>query len=133
MECSAEYVKQAGCKMQLHSPSEAYGTTIEKLKKSMIRVISHQLIILENQPPHMIEDIKVNELLGANAISGHDQGRQIHVQISLSQGSSCPPSIVKPSSLNYKISLRQAVEEFVKKESKIEDFVVIVEECPDEL
>jgi hypothetical protein len=40
---------------------------------------------------------------------------------------------VKPSSLNYKISLRQAVEEFVKKESKIEDFVVIVEECPDEL
>jgi hypothetical protein len=45
----------------------------------MIRVISHQLIILENQPPHMIEDIKVNELLGANAISGHDQGRQIHV------------------------------------------------------
>jgi len=36
---------------------------------------------------------------------------------------------VKPSSLNFKISLRQAVEEFVKKESKIEDYQIMVEEC----
>lgn len=36
---------------------------------------------------------------------------------------------MKPSSLNFKISLRQAVEEFVKKESKIEDYQIMVEEC----
>jgi hypothetical protein len=31
--------------------------------------------------------------------------------------------------LNYKISLRQGVEEFVKKESKIDDYQIFVEEC----
>ena len=36
---------------------------------------------------------------------------------------------MKPSSLNYKISLKQAVEEFLKKESKIEDFELVVQEC----
>ena len=30
--------------------------------------------------------------------------------------------------MNYKISLRQAVEEFIKKEAKVEDFTIIVEE-----
>jgi hypothetical protein len=29
---------------------------------------------------------------------------------------------VKPSSLNYKIGLKAAAEEFLKKESKIEDY-----------
>lgn len=36
--------------------------------------------------------------------------------------------IIKPSSLNYKISLKQAVEEYLKKEIKFDDFVVVVEE-----
>jgi hypothetical protein len=62
MECSAEYIKPTGCKMQLHNTTEAYGTSIEKLKRTMNRVISHQLIILENQPAQMIEDIIVTEL-----------------------------------------------------------------------
>jgi hypothetical protein len=31
--------------------------------------------------------------------------------------------------LNYKISLRQGAEEFVKKESKIDDYQIFVEEC----
>lgn len=47
----------------------------------------------------------------------------------LPTGQACPPSILKPSSLNYKISLRSAVEEFMKKESKIEDYQLLVEEC----
>ena len=72
MELSGENEKNNGCKMQLHVPSEVYGTTIEKLRKTMNRVISHQLIILENQPPYMIEDIIVKELTGSSAISGHD-------------------------------------------------------------
>jgi hypothetical protein len=62
MECSAEYIKPSGCKMQVHNASEAYGMSIEKLKRTMNRVISHQLIILENQPSQMIEDIVVTEL-----------------------------------------------------------------------
>lgn len=37
---------------------------------------------------------------------------------------------MKPSSLNYKIGLETAVKEFVKKESKIEDYEIMVEECP---
>lgn len=122
MECSAEAAKSNGCKMQLHTPSVAFGMSMDKLRKTLNRVITHQLIILENQPPQMIEDIKGSELHGTNAICGHDQGRQIQVQITLAQGSTCASSIVKPSSLNYKICLRQAVEEFVKKESKIEDY-----------
>jgi hypothetical protein len=36
---------------------------------------------------------------------------------------------VKPSSLNYKIGLKTAVEEFLKKESKIDDYQIFVEEC----
>jgi hypothetical protein len=30
--------------------------------------------------------------------------------------------------LNYKISLKQAVEDYIKKEAKTEDFVILVEE-----
>jgi hypothetical protein len=33
------------------------------------------MIILENQSPQMIEDIKVTELQGSNATAGHDQGK----------------------------------------------------------
>lgn len=36
------------------------------------------------------------------------------------------PIIIKPSSLNYKISLKQAVDDFIKKESKIDDYTVVV-------
>ena len=32
--------------------------------------------------------------------------------------------IIKPSSLNYKITLKQAVEDYIKKEAKIEDFEI---------
>ena len=39
-----------------------------------------------------------------------------------------PASIIKPSSLNYKISLKLAVQEFIKKESKIDNFTVMVME-----
>lgn len=52
------------------------------------------------------------------------------MQISFLSGTVCPPTIVKPSSLNYKISLKSAVEEFVKKESKIDNYQIHVEECP---
>lgn len=44
------------------------------------------------------------------------------------QANNSPLQIIKPSSLNYKISLKQAVEEFIKKEAKVEDYTIIVEE-----
>jgi hypothetical protein len=50
------------------------------------------------------------------------------VQILYANNNACPPQILKPSSLNYKISLKQAVEEFIKKESKIDDFTIVVDE-----
>lgn len=63
---------------------------------------------------NMIEDIKVTE---ASCGSDHH-----NIHISFAQTQSCPANIVKPSSLNYKIGLKTAVEEFLKKETKIDDF-----------
>ena len=41
MECSAEYLAPSGCKMQLHAPSEAYGMSAEKQRKTLQRVVTH--------------------------------------------------------------------------------------------
>ena len=41
--------------------------------------------------------------------------------IKLSEGSSQPASIVRPSSLNYKISLSEAVVDFIKKDMPLLD------------
>ena len=91
MECSAEYLAPSGCKMQLHAPSEAYGMSAEKQRKTLQRVVTHQLIILENQPSQMIEEIKFQDGVGGSgSSSGHDQGKHLNVQILLAQGSSCP-------------------------------------------
>lgn len=68
----------------------------------------------------MIEEIRVTDSTTAHGTTSNDH--QVHVQIQYASGTSCPSSIVKPSSLNYKIGLKTAVEEFLKKESKIQDF-----------
>ena len=98
--------------------------SIDKQRKTYKRGITHPLIILENQPPSMIEEIKVTDNGNDN-----DKYQSLQVQIILASGSACPSTIVKPSSLNYKISLRSAVEEFVKKESKIDDYQIMVQDC----
>lgn len=41
--------------------------------------------------------------------------------IKLSEGNSQPSSIVRPSSLNYKISLSEAVVDFIKKDMPLLD------------
>lgn len=49
--------------MQLHLPCETYGSNnIEHQRKTLKRVVTHQLIILENQLPQMIEDFKIKDL-----------------------------------------------------------------------
>lgn len=80
----------------------------------------------------MIEEIKVEEIIHHNqqqtTSSDLSKTSQLTVQIIFAQNSQCPANIVKPSSLNYKIGLKAAAEEFLKKESKIEDYQIVVEE-----
>lgn len=45
--------------------------------------------------------------------------------IKISEGTSQPSSLVRPSSLNYKISLSEAVNDFVKKEWPCNDDQVV--------
>lgn len=74
----------------------------------------------------MIEEITVETLGGHHEPSQSNElskTTQLAVKIVFAQSASnCPSIIVKPSSLNYKIGLKTAVEEFIRKESKIEDF-----------
>ena len=80
--------------------------SVEKQRKVLDRAITHQLIVLENPPPIPNEDAKNKEQDGENNNSAVP-----------AVPTNMP--IIKPSSLNYKISLRQAVEDFIKKESNI--------------
>ena len=41
--------------------------------------------------------------------------------VKLAEGSAQPPTLVRPSSLNYKISLSEAVTDFIKKDMPILD------------
>lgn len=72
----------------------------------------------------MIEDIRIVPTPGQS----HQTPDGYVIQIQSSLGQSCPSNIVKPSSLNYKIGLKTAVEEFLKKENKIDDYQIVVEE-----
>lgn len=41
--------------------------------------------------------------------------------VKLAEGTAQPPSLVRPSSLNYKISLSEAVTDFIKKDMPLQD------------
>lgn len=41
--------------------------------------------------------------------------------VKLAEGSAQPPTLVRPSSLNYKISLSEAVADFIKKDMPLQD------------
>lgn len=110
-----EYENQNGCDVKVHEVSETFQLEADKEKKITDRIIAHQLIILENTGnDQYIEKIAVREFnknLGANEST-----------ITLTKGNGQQPSqIVRPSSLNYKISLREAVGEFIKKDMPLQD------------
>ena len=84
----------------------------EKEKKVSDRIIAHQLIILENTNNRYIESIN---------IKSSDDDKKGGSSIKLTEMSSAPSTMVKPSSLNYKISLNEATNDFVKKEMSIQD------------
>jgi hypothetical protein len=74
------------------------------------RIIAHQLIILENPTGHIIEKILLEEKNKNGAVAGTG------MCITANEQNQNSPSIVRPSSLNYKISLIEAVKNFIMKE-----------------
>lgn len=63
---------------------------------------------MENTTKHCMDNIKIREF--------NEKMDEKESTIKLSEGSSQPTSIVRPSSLNYKISLSEAVVDFIKKD-----------------
>lgn len=110
---------ESGCETQVHEVSQTYNLDPGKEKKITDRIIAHQLIILEQTGNKTIEKISIKD---NNAPSGADDKGST---IKLSEGNSQPSSLVRPSSLNYKISLAEAVNDFIKKDMPCNDDQVI--------
>lgn len=101
----------SGCLTQLHETRSIYGVDQSKEKKIIDRIIAHQLIILENPMSSFIEQIRLEEK-GKN---GPMQGTGMAITVKDATPGQTP-TIVRPSSLNYKISLLEAVNTFITKE-----------------
>lgn len=101
----------SGCQTQLHETRSIYNVPKEKQKKIIDRIIAHQLIILENPTGAIIEKIKLEE----KSKHGPVAGTGLCVTVT-EQNPQIYPPIVRPSSLNYKISLIEAVKNFIAKE-----------------
>jgi hypothetical protein len=101
----------SGCQTQLHETKYIYNVPKHKEKKIIDRIIAHQLIILENPTQAFIESIKLEEK-GKN---GPVPGTGIAVT-AREANPGHTPLIVRPSSLNYKIGLLEAVRNFISKE-----------------
>jgi len=97
----------------VHEVSQPYQLDASKDKKITDRIIAHQLIILETTGNKYIEHIKIREF--------NDKMDEKSSTIKLSEGNSQPSSLVRPSSLNYKISLSEAVNDFIKKDMPLSD------------
>lgn len=95
----------------VHEVSETYQLDAAKEKKITERIIAHQLIILEHTSKQCIDAIKIREF-------NPDMDAK-EATIKMSEGSTQPGSIVRPSSLNYKISLSEAVVAFIKKDMPV--------------
>ena len=77
---------------------------------------------MENTGNKYIEKIQIGEF--ANCESKEE--RQALETVKLTEGNGAQPSsLVRPSSLNYKISLSEAVMDFIKKDMNLQDDQVI--------
>jgi hypothetical protein len=103
---------QTGCETQVHEVSTTFEMDPAKEQKVTDRIIAHQLIILETTGNKYIEAVKIKEF---NQLDDKTS------TIKLSEGNSQPSSLVRPSSLNYKISLSEAVNDFIKKDMPVTD------------
>lgn len=108
---------ETGCETQVHEVSQTFNLDQSKEKKITDRIIAHQLIILETTGNKYIEKITIREF--------NDKLDDKTSTIKLSEGNSQPSSLVRPSSLNYKISLAEAVNDFIKKDMPVNEDQVI--------
>lgn len=108
---------QTGCETQVHEVSVTFNMDKNKEKKITDRIIAHQLIILETTGNKYIEKISIREF--------EPTMDEKTSTIKLSDGNAQPGSLVRPSSLNYKISLSEAVNDFIKKDMPVNDDQII--------
>jgi hypothetical protein len=118
---------QNGCEQQVHQASETFLLDASKEKKITDRIIAHQLIILENTGNKYIEKITIREFNQPKTAA-----EKAESTIKLSEVNSPPSTLVRPSSLNYKISLSEAVLDFIKKDMPLADdqFIDVHNEDP---
>lgn len=113
--------QQNGCEVQVHQVSYAYQLDPAKEKKVTDRIIAHQLIILENTGNKYIEKILIGEFHNKENKKDGEKPQALET-VKLTEGNGTQPtSLVRPSSLNYKISLSEAVLDFIKKEMPVND------------
>ena len=110
---------ESGCETQLHGTSYIYALPKHKEQKIIDRIISHQLIIMENPGGAIIEKLEFN-------------GEEVVMQVEgeSKESKTSPPSIVRPSSLNYKISLLDAAIAFVQKDKQADQVLDVELEEP---
>ena len=102
----------------MHQVSYTYQLYPAKEKKITDRIIAHQLIILENTGNKYIEKIQIGEFYNSES----KEEKQKLETVKLTEGNGAQPSsLVRPSSLNYKISLSEAVLDFIKKDMQLQD------------
>lgn len=78
---------------RLHNPVPLLDTTsVDKVNKDIKRALEHQMIMFENPPIQDKTKDETYQMEGRGTVS-----------------------IIKPSSLNYKVSLKEAVTSFVQK------------------
>ena len=103
----------SGCTNQLHETTYIYSVPKTKEKKIIDRIIAHQLIILENPDNKLIEGVRLQEKNKTGIVPG--TGFAVTSK-EANPASTQHPTIVRPSSLNYKISLIDAAAAFIEKE-----------------
>lgn len=87
----------------MHQTTNGCGLSEAKKEKILDRANVHQLIILENPPPSTIEKSSLDSSpVKADATPNANFSSTMTSQTTVNG----VPAIIKPSSLNYKISLR---------------------------
>ena len=95
-----------GCEVQSHEASESFDLAVADYKKITNRIVANQQILLETTSTNFIEsiDIKTNG-----------------PTVKLFKDATKPPNLIRPSSLNYKITIKAAVNDFVLQELKCKE------------
>ena len=111
-----------GCQTQLHETISIYGVPSKAKEQKIIdRIIAHQLIILENPSSQLIENIRLRNGVQSSKAQDQPAATATATTTNGNGNQNATPGIVRPSSLNYKISLSEAVVAFCNKDKLNED------------